>query len=1010
MNGKYCRIHFRVKANAELGQTIGVTGSVSTLGNFNTKKVVQLVTTPESYPIWYTLEPVVVPKGRKVSYSFCIIESGRFKELEETACPRSFVPNEADVVIEEEFCPKKKIEDNNDEDVVAEGIAERKHNDSTSSLVSLDSLAERTIYVTCYHLPVTVIRSEEDGRSTFIINWNHSLISMRGDNSIFYTLNKFWVGTVSVPGEKLTGEEEDEVTAILAGMRCIPLFLDDDLIKEAYFGYCKQVLWPTFHNIEQVDHMHAVWRTDAAKVGETEEEKERAIMNFWDIIDKENEWYQAYNDVTIAFAEKMKSITHSGDIVWVHDYHLMLLPGMLRQGAHPLRIVFFLHIPFPTSQAFRPLANAVDILQSVLESDVVGFHTFDYARHFLHATRRMLGCRSHPLPGGLLAVTFKSREVVISMNHVSIEPTLLNEAQSDPETAVMRDAWKAKYKGRKIFVGVDTCQRLSGCLLKLEAFRMFLEDSFYPEKHVLVMYSLRPQTRPEDEEYTSRDLHAMVDTINSKYRTTVVDYIEREKLSLSERLALWMAGDVFVVTCIREGLNFNPMEYIYARKDSADAGVVIASDFSACSSVLNGSVKVNPFNFRQVADAMLKGVNMSLKEKESRRMRDLKFVQTHNSAQWTNQILTDLTSVESLTGHNVVDINCDDDQPYRRSNHNPPLGLAHPLLHTEVQESIPLFVPHVLRAYENALSSRGLTKTGTRVFILDYGGTIISKQNVDVYMKQTVFSVSGRAPDASVMAALKLLSEDPNNAVIIMTSLSRKKLGDIFDQFENITISTSNGMVCSWGKNIVSNGGEDSNIEVEESQSDSSDSESDHSTSKTESDEDESDDDDANGIFRSHPGFKKEGIDAPRSPSPTPSPRESLLSSSPRGRPVSMDSFVWRRKDSASFRTNRKWDHMNLSIDWETVKNIAVPLMDKFTTRTNGTYMTQRVPGMGWSYFGADPEWGEKQAMQLKVELETALVSYDVQIVKMPGSLEITPRIYNKVILITSLIFRVIII
>ena len=351
--GKYCRIHFRVKAEALLGQTIGVSGSVSTLGNFDTKKFVQLVTTPESYPVWYTLEPVVVPKGRKVSYCFCIIESGRFKSFEDATRPRFFVPTEADVLLEEEFSANKKANDSVEEDELVSGIAKGMRTDSSDSLHSLDSMAERTIYITCYHLPVTVVRSQHDGKSTFTISWNHSLISMKS-GSLFYTLHKFWIGTVSVPGERLTPEEEDELRRLLGAMRCIPLFLDDKLIKAAYYGYCKQVLWPTFHNIEQIDHMHAVWRCEKTRDAEPGPAQEEAILQFWDLLSKEEEWYAAYRDVTRSFADKIKSIAAAGDIVWVHDYHLMLLPGMLREGPHPLRIVFFLHIPFPTSQVRPP--------------------------------------------------------------------------------------------------------------------------------------------------------------------------------------------------------------------------------------------------------------------------------------------------------------------------------------------------------------------------------------------------------------------------------------------------------------------------------------------------------------------------------------------------------------------------------------------------------------------------------------------------------------------------------
>ena len=150
-----------------------------------------------------------------------------------------------------------------------------------------------------------------------------------------------------------------------------------------------------------------------------------------------------------------------------------------------------------------------------------------------------------------------------------------------------------------------------------------------------------------DEETTSADLHKMVEALNAKFRSSesdlpVVDYQEVTSLSLSERVALWLAADVFLLTSIREGLNLMPLEYVYARRNLGYAGVVVASEYAACSSLLSGSLKVNPFYTLSVADTLHRAIEMGSKESSQRMQRDLPFVANHPSSKWTREILHDL--------------------------------------------------------------------------------------------------------------------------------------------------------------------------------------------------------------------------------------------------------------------------------------------------------------------------------------------------------------------------------
>ena len=166
-----------------------------------------------------------------------------------------------------------------------------------------------------------------------------------------------------------------------------------------------------------------------------------------------------------------------GDIVWVHDYHLMLLPKALRERNLDIKIIYFVHIPFPTSQIFRSLPDANELLESMTCADVVGFHSFDFSRHFLIACKRMLGLKYHSTPGGLLVIEVGNREVILSMSHVSIEPNLIDRACKDPETLQMAAAIKEKHRGKKIIVSVDVLQRLSGGSLRMYAYEKLLTDN-----------------------------------------------------------------------------------------------------------------------------------------------------------------------------------------------------------------------------------------------------------------------------------------------------------------------------------------------------------------------------------------------------------------------------------------------------------------------------------------------------------------------------------------------------
>eukprot|EP01040_Poterioochromonas_malhamensis_P001718 gene1718-1823_t len=1026
--GDYCRLNLRVKCPTQRGQAVGVQGFGLTHG----EDAIKLVTTPEAHPIWFTANPIVIPRSELVNYKYCIIEDGAVKVTEPMPNnPRLLIPEEEDVTLEDEFnldflqTVRNRLISEAELEVSAKRLPPSEPEKNAWKQLGGGS---SKLFIVCYHLPIVIKRTNRP-HEPFEATWAESLIARSTSGSISSTIKTIWIGTISV--RDLTPDEKPFVIALLRTLDCIPVFLDDDVATAAYQGFCKTIMWPVFHNVDPLDQIHAAWNLPptsssslASTLGLTSDQaqalsepssyrgspnptpspaaqdspksgnnsrKQRSLSSLeaeskvleWN--KKEEEYFECYRQVNQIFATTLLELLHDNDVVWVHDYHLMLVPGLVRpvlssekSSLRNVKIIFFLHIPFPTSQIFRTLPESVQLLQAMVSADLVGFHAFDHARHFLNATRRTLGFRSHTRQGGMLTVSVKDREVIVTMSHVSVETDRLDIALASAETKALAEEYAKKYAGRKIIVGIDVCQRLSGLALKLFAMEKLLSEYNLAEKGgiVLIQRGIRQGSRLEDEETTSADVHKLVNSLNQKYGNKfaaatpsangdgvisssapiVIDYAETTNfkgISLNERLALYLVADIFLLTCIREGLNLLPLEYIYARRELPRGGVVVTSEFSTCATLLNGALKVNPFSPSHVSDAILQALSMSAKDCDYRRQRDLPFIVSHPSSLWTKHILNELEQLRAQVGHG------------RTTPRKYPALLAQ---------------NNIVIAYENAAREVGITPMGTRVFVFDYGGTLLTKEKFDIYLKQSLSAISGRRPPESTMAMLKKLSEDPLNIVIVVTGLTRTKLGNIFQDLKNVTIATSNGLVFSLGENLqaLAKRGTGS------------------------------------------PGVVQTGTTAHLTPVPSsvlltplvaPGVGSTSVSASNSAKIATVTSSSSLAPPVRHIETadGRSWEYINGNIDWDAVNGIATPIITRFTFRTNGTCQSLRFPGVGWSYFGADPEWGTKQATQLTVELEAALANHDVTVTTLiPGSIEVVPRTLKKGNVVSILLDRVV--
>lgn len=946
-SGMFTRVHLKVKYESRFGESVHCSGSSFVMGHFNPNESTTLVTTPEEYPYWTTVKPLILPRGVPHQYMFALFAGGVFSSWEPIECERVMVPNGREMTVVEEFgvydsnLQLVKTGDKNERSVVYERRKELPRSDfetkeqedeamvgasaeslapgATSSPPSLQRTASQyfrqaktqsrykrympanyrpdptaTLFLVCYHLPVKLSKSPLDG--SWSATWNRDSLISRSEGSIAESMHVRWVGCVTHQArddlEDLSDDDKREITDVLAKMDCIPVFIDRELAADHYQGYCKNKLWPMFHNVDILDIYTSVW--DRGEVIQWKEERNNG------------KWWGAYQQVNLLLATCVGELCAKNDTVWVHDYHLLLFPSYLARQCKEKdmkrpSMVFFLHVPFPTSEIFRELSHGPQLLEGVLDVDVVGFHSFDHARHFLNACKRFLGLTYQSRRGGNLGVDYRGRNVVITISHVGIENKAIRDVIADPEVHEAARQLREKHAGKILIGGNDVCQRLSGVPLKLLAFEQFFSTcTSWKDRLVLVQRCHLTNSREGDQEYSSGEIRQLVKRITEQHGADVIDYEESTSaLSLRDRIIMWLACDILMVTSIREGLNLKPLEYVFAKGVTPGnrAGVVILSEFSACCCVLNGALRVNPWNITEVVNSLDHALTMNEEERMGRRARDLPYITNQPAANWTKQVLSVL---QEATENEEGDEEYFTDMEYMDTE----IGRSHVLRVGQRSDFKHLNIHRVLDAYKS--SKR-------RVFLLDYGGTIIARENMSMYVKKDFTAVTGKLPSLRMIEALTMLTSDPRNTVFVVSGLSQLNLTAAVGHIRGLGLAAENGALYSWAKSI--------RARVENPSSD----------------------------------------------------------------------LQGQQGDS-----ERHWHHHNFKFDWRAVREAVDPILKVYCTRTNGSVLRYMEQSIAWNFRSTDPEWGLLQANSLQSDLEDVLRDQPVNIIRKKGLLEIVPEGLNK--------------
>ncbi len=430
-----------------------------------------------------------------------------------------------------------------------------------------------------------------------------------------------WVGWPG-PTWDLSHADRTALDAQFEAARLAPIHLTREEVERYYEGWANGILWPLFHSL--LDHAPA-----------------------------QVEGWREYITVNQHFAEEAARRARPGDVVWIHDYQLLLVPKMLRELAPHVRIGFFLHIPFPPTQVVRALPHRHELLRGLLGADLIGFHTPAYARHFASALQRVLG-----LDIGLDHVRVESREVRFGSFPMGVDAKGFEKVALTQKTI---DRAAAIHGGpdQRLLVGIDRLDYTKGIRRRFAAFEKLLDsrpDLIGRIRLVQVAVPSRSTVRAYRE--TRNQLDTLVGRIQGKFSTPTwspIHYIHRS-VPRDELVALYRAADVLVVTPIMDGMNLVAKEFAASRPD--EDGVLILSEFAGAASELAGAVLVNPYDVEQTAKGIATALDMP-REDRRERMRLLRArVLSADVHVWAQTFLHALEATEE-----VVEPRIDFDEP-----------------------------------------------------------------------------------------------------------------------------------------------------------------------------------------------------------------------------------------------------------------------------------------------------------------------------------------------------------
>tara|TARA_B100000963_G_scaffold302763_1_gene275785 strand:- start:166 stop:2376 length:2211 start_codon:yes stop_codon:yes gene_type:complete len=437
-----------------------------------------------------------------------------------------------------------------------------------------------------------------------------------GMNSIRKKEDFLWIGWPGISLDEIDKKSWTSVQKYLDENNYYPVNLQKKEIDEFYYGLSNKALWPLFHYFI-----------------------EYSVFNI-------NQW-ESYVEVNKKFSDAVIKNVEDGDIVWVHDYQLLLCPKMIRDIKPNVTIGFFLHIPFPSFEIFRIFPWREELLQGILGADQIGFHTYDYERHFLSSVKRIL-----KYDVKFNRVEMGTREVVVDTFSMGIDYQKFNSAakkrlvekkSKKSELKKQLDYHKKTSSGGKLILSIDRLDYTKGVVNRIKAFEIFLRKyPQYLEKVRLVMLTVPSRAAVSDYKKLKRETDEIVGRVNGEFATvnwTPIWYYYRN-MDFEDLVDLYTTSDIAMITPVRDGMNLVAKEFISTRVEKD--GILILSEMAGASKELFQAILVNPFDLNNMAEALYQAVNMSKVEQVERNRKMRKRLKRYNVEHWAKEFMKGL--------------------------------------------------------------------------------------------------------------------------------------------------------------------------------------------------------------------------------------------------------------------------------------------------------------------------------------------------------------------------------
>jgi len=535
-------------------------------------------------------------------------------------------------------------------------------------------------------LPFTVERSGDEitvrQSSGGLVSAIKSYFERPGNHSAY--TEKIWVGCMDAdPGDWKAVQEGGKVGLDFG---IVPVYPDKNDYEDYYNGFSNSTLWPLFHY-------------------------------FPSFVQNRKEYFEAYERVNALFADTIEELVEPGDVIWVHDYQLMLLPKMLRERMPEATIGFFLHIPFPSYEIYRlmPTAWKKALLQGMLGADLVGFHTHDYVQHFIQSAKMILRVESQ-----FSNIMFNNRMIKTDLFPIGIDYEKFRAACTDDTVVGIATALEERFFNQKVVFSVDRLDYTKGLNYRLDGYEQFLLN--YPEWIGKVVFILNViPSRDALPMYSSRkrEIEEKVSTINGRFSTIHWQPLiyRYNHLSFEELCGLYQVADVALITPLRDGMNLVAKEYVAS---CIDKGVLVLSELTGAANELNEAVHVNPTDIEEVATAIHEALRMQLVEQRSRLSYMQRRLANYDVFKWINEFLDCLMETKK-------------EQELLRFN----------LLNEKI-------IAEIREAFHTA---------SRRCILLDYDGTLAPYNNIP----------SQATPSAELLQLLHDLARDPSNELVIIS-------------------------------------------------------------------------------------------------------------------------------------------------------------------------------------------------------------------------------------------------